>query len=80
MIDFQRVNWRKQALASPSSWWKSNDEIWAVCPNGHAAWLSEHEIAHSDGAVTPSVVCPEDGCDFHDMVRLVDWSSRDDTR
>lgn len=34
--------------------------------------LSNHEIA-DDGHVTPSVVCPYDGCNFHDFVTLENW-------
>lgn len=43
------------------------------CPQGHIASLSGHEIA-TDGTVTPSVVCPEPGCGFHDYVKLLIWS------
>ncbi len=50
------------------------------CSGGHDATLrhlqlnnsSGHTIAE-DGTVTPSVVCPYDGCDFHKMVQLTDW-------
>ena len=43
-----------------------------VCPNGHLGGLGDHTIA-DDGTVSPSVVCPRPGCDFHDHIRLVDW-------
>ncbi len=43
-----------------------------ACTRGHIASLSSHEIA-ADGTVTPSVVCPEDGCDFHEFVQLEGW-------
>ena len=42
------------------------------CANGHAAFLDDHEIA-ADGTVSPSLVCPEDGCDFHEFVKLEGW-------
>lgn len=42
------------------------------CSNGHIASLSNHEIS-TDGVVTPSVVCPHEGCNFHEMVTLEDW-------
>lgn len=49
-----------------------------TCPNGHTCSLSTtkdgHEIA-GDGSVSPSVVCPIEGCDFHDHIRLLDWDS-----
>ncbi len=44
-----------------------------ACSNGHVASLSDHEIA-ADGSVTPSVVCPETGCDFHEYVKLNGWT------
>jgi hypothetical protein len=34
--------------------------------------LRNHRIA-SDGAVSPSVVCPNPQCDFHEFVRLEGW-------
>ena len=42
------------------------------CPNGHAAGLWDHEVA-DDGTVSPSVGCPEDGCNFHEFVKLIGW-------
>jgi hypothetical protein len=65
------------ALPAPSVWWHTTDTetgkrtIWARCPNGHIAALN-HEIA-ADGAVTPRVDCPDDGCGFHTFVRLEGW-------
>ena len=45
-----------------------------TCPQGHVCSLSNHEIL-SDGSVHPSVICPEDGCGFHEFVKLKDWSN-----
>jgi len=36
--------------------------------------LTEHEISLS-GIVTPSVVCPTPGCNFHEMIQLQGWSA-----
>jgi hypothetical protein len=44
-----------------------------VCSRAHEGLIDEHEIA-ADGTVTPSVVCTESGCDFHDFVRLEGWA------
>jgi hypothetical protein len=43
------------------------------CPgcDRHAS-LSGHEIK-DDGCVHPSLVCPRDGCEFHEFVKLEDW-------
>jgi hypothetical protein len=50
------------------------------CENGHGMSIagnppfgSEHRI-DSNGTVTPSVVCPHEGCSWHVFVRLVGWS------
>lgn len=43
-----------------------------TCPNGHTGSLEGWDIA-SDGAVSPSVDCSPNGCDFHDHIRLLDW-------
>jgi hypothetical protein len=44
-----------------------------TCPNGHGLTLRGHSIAPS-GEVSPSVVCPTHGCNFHEFVRLDRWS------
>lgn len=44
------------------------------CGNGHGAALvkDRHAIA-ADGTVTPSCVCPVDGCGWHEHERLLEW-------
>ncbi len=42
-----------------------------TCPNRHTCYL-DHEIL-SDGTVRPSLVCPIDGCGFHEHVKLSSW-------
>ena len=44
------------------------------CPNGHIGSLSDHTILES-GLVMPSVVCPHEGCDFHEHIRLEGWDA-----
>lgn len=44
-----------------------------TCPRGHGLVLKNHSI-DSTGRVQPSVVCRTEGCDFHEYVRLKDWS------
>lgn len=47
--------------------------VYMNCPKcGNAAALDDHTISQ-DGIVNPSVVCPFDGCDFHDYVKIVDY-------
>jgi len=46
-----------------------------TCPKcGGFGSLTDHDIA-PDGTVTPSVVCPYDGCDFHEFIKLEGWVS-----
>ena len=67
----------KKWNGQPGSWFpvkRENGERSAMllCPKcGKAAGLS-HAIA-DDGTVSPSVVCPYDGCDFHEFIRIMDW-------
>jgi len=42
------------------------------CPQGHVSFL-RHAVSDA-GDVTPSVVCPQAACDFHEIVRLDEWS------
>lgn len=61
-------------------WWPFGHGAIFVCPNGHDGWLApgNHTVTE-DGYVYPSVVCPYDGCEFHEMVRLLDWAVPADT-
>lgn len=44
-----------------------------TCPVcGQTGALTDHEIAE-DGTVSPSVVCPRDGCTFHEYIKLEGW-------
>lgn len=45
------------------------------CGKGHIASLAEHTIAE-DGTVTPSVVCPWGGCDYHEFIQLIGWGDK----
>lgn len=55
---------------------ESGDRTASVgCPKcGGLASLRDHNI-DAGGIVTPSLVCPYEGCDFHEWVRLQGWSA-----
>ena len=60
----------------PGTWkggfaWNGKTAL-VTCINGHTCTLSEHKIA-DDGTVSPSLVCPYDGCNFHEFVKLEGW-------
>ncbi len=44
------------------------------CPKCGNEGLLDHDI-DTEGRVTPSLVCPHDGCDFHDHIQLMGWES-----
>ncbi len=60
------------AVRQPLTWDLSGRMLSFRCANGHGGTLPDHEVAE-DGTVTPSVVCPEPSCDFHEHVRLMGW-------
>lgn len=53
-----------------------------ICPQcthgmslgGESPFGSRHTIAE-DGTVSPSLVCPHEGCSWHVFVRLIGWST-----
>lgn len=56
----------------PGPWWALTGETVTVCcPAGHTGLL-DHDVA-ADGTVTPSLVCPGDGCTWHVNARLEGW-------
>lgn len=58
---------------------KAHQQVVLQCPKGHRATISRGEHGHQiadDGTVTPSVVCPGVGCDFHEHVKLDGWEAR----
>lgn len=76
MIEVPRSSTREMPRLS---WDWTGPHVTIRCPNGHFALL-DHEIA-DDGTVSPSVVCPWDGCGFHEFIRLLDWpATRRDRR
>lgn len=44
-----------------------------ACPDCKEVFsLTDHKI-NDDGAVSPSVVCPREGCSFHEFIILEGW-------
>ena len=65
----------------PASYWGPlpepfHDIAWAMCccPSGHLGTLSRkiHQVSN-EGIISPSYVCPNNGCDFHEYVELAGW-------
>lgn len=58
------------------TWWREQaGAVLIACGRGHIGVLKVpglHAVA-SDGTVSPSCVCPREGCDWHEAVRLVGW-------
>lgn len=63
---------------APGMWWRpvrtaeGAQTAWVKAPCGHEFSLTKHGI-RPDGVVSPSVVCPEKGCAFHDYLSLLGW-------
>ncbi len=55
-----------------SAWTLFDGHPVVCCGNGHRAGIPDHETA-DDGTITPSLKCPEEGCDWHEMAQLEDW-------
>lgn len=62
-------------FTEPGPWWsplKGEMNPMIKCTQGHTAFLTQHEI-QEDGTVDPSIVCPDDGCNWHIWGRLDGW-------
>ena len=78
-----RITLEKSQSKQPGTWnpvsdsavgqWKAN----VTCPDCKTTMsLKRHAVA-SNGDVSPSLVCPRDGCSFHEFVNLNGWSYGD---
>lgn len=77
MLEVQRTT--AKAFEEPPLSWKpvkNGEKTTALftCAKGHSGLITDHDIGET-GIVQPSVVCTEDGCDFHDNIVLVGWSA-----
>jgi hypothetical protein len=46
------------------------------CPQCQQWATLDHDIA-ANGAVYPSLICPTNGCGFHDVVMLAGWQRKE---
>lgn len=76
-LSIERVNGAQERL--PPLHWKECHPATRVrfkatmsCHNGHEFVLRGHAV-NADGLVSPSVVCPVEGCTFHEYVTLNEW-------
>lgn len=73
MIDVPKSDLQKAGRLG----WQAEFDVsgWSVdlrCPNGHIGRLGVHEIT-TNGRVSPSVICPHEGCGWDENIRLVGW-------
>ena len=53
----------------PNTWWAE-----LCCPGcGRGAMVGRNHTVLMGGIVTPSDVCPHEGCSFHEHIILDDW-------
>jgi hypothetical protein len=62
-------SWKRVRVTNPAH---AGDRVLYTCPNGHTGRLNGWDV-DLEGRVTPSVDCTQDGCDFHDHIRLLEW-------
>lgn len=53
--------------------WGDDRSFIISCPKCGLEACANHSI-EPNGDVNPSVVCPHDGCDFHEFVTLEGWA------
>ena len=78
-----RVESLEELARTPGLGWAPwiGKKPWLQCPNGHRTAYGFDKDGHTisaDGLVTPSTVCPEESCDFHEFVLLEGWVAMDD--
>lgn len=61
-----------------AQWFKTPDgDVVLGCPLCNSLvtiTAASPQVVHGDGAVSPSVVCPSQGCRFHAFVKLEGWA------
>jgi hypothetical protein len=70
---FELTTWKHSAEPYAGSF-----QVLAVitCPGCKHEWILSGKVhkVMADGSVAPSVVCPLEGCGFHEFVTLKDWT------
>jgi len=51
--------------------YKGSRQVDFRCSNGHIGTLDH--VIDDKGNVSPSVVCPRNGCAFHETITLIGW-------
>lgn len=73
------TNYKKNIDLVPGSWYPykvpSGYSVLFCCPHGHLGNLGDHFI-DDKGVVTPSVVCVDDTCEFHEYIVLEGWDAK----
>lgn len=64
-IGRERGTWRLWALGA-------HVRVIVCCPRCGLESTLAHEV-RTNGDVEPSAVCPHEGCNFHEFIRLEDW-------
>lgn len=72
-VDLERSG--SMLMSGPLRWFRTEFMADISCANGHIMSLQrEHHTIDENGNVHASVICPHEGCDFHEFVRLAGWS------
>jgi hypothetical protein len=70
----ERKSYPQSEKNLPGTWHntKTYGNVFFTCPKCGRTGILDHEIL-PNGDVNPSVVCPTEGCDFHEYVNLAGW-------
>lgn len=71
-VELERAPDGARGLPRRGQWRIVAGAIWVSCPDCAAVGMLDHDVA-DDGAVSPSLVCPREGCGFHAWARLGGW-------
>lgn len=65
---------RRDGVMKPGEW-RSVELVVVCCPQCGKKFPLQRYVIDPDGTVTPSLDCPFEHCDFHEMVKLADWKA-----
>lgn len=60
-------------LVDLDTWRLWRDRILVTCPSCQRDAAALDHAVDAEGRLSPSVICPHEGCDFHAMCHLVGW-------
>jgi len=81
MLEIPKRRTTAEGRKAPGPWWhplQNGDVLSATirCPDCQTVVTVTSHSIDAQGVVTPSVVCPMDGCSWHVWVKLAGWQPK----